>query len=697
MRLEEITNAVTSIKGIGSSIAKTLSKLGIFTVSDLIMHFPRDYDDRSKLVGFRSWQEGKVNTIAIINKVDNVATKRGIIPKFFVEDTSGKAMLFAIGREWLSREFFPNAIVYVNGVFKDNGYGIQSSSFELQLLKQEGTFLDISNIALPQQSILPIYALTQGLLQKNLRKYVKDALATYGKVEDTLPQDIIAKYKLMSKQTALKQLHFPNNIASLTLAQKTLAFEELYDLELAVLKRAFSKKGSNSLQDTSANLEDFANDLCPYQKQFLATLHFDLTRDQKRAIAIMNAQIDRGYKERACYKDSISSQKPYTMSVLLQADVGAGKTLVAFFSCLRIIQWGGQCALMCPTELLAMQHANNADKLLSPLGVKVAFLTGNVKTKTRSVLLNAIKEGAVDFVVGTHALFSDDVHYSDLQLAIIDEQHRFGVLQREAILHKGKNSDFCPHLIMMSATPIPQSLALTVFGDLDIIEIRTMPQGRLPIKTLLTVFGHESNVYAVIKEQLKQGYQAYFVYPRIETDAEKDIKSATESFDYLSKQVFPNTECALLHSQVPDDMQAKILDDFTSGKVKILVATSVVEVGVDVPRATCMVIEHAERFGLAQLHQMRGRVGRSNVQSYCFLIYSPNITQIGKQRLKVMRESTDGFFIAQEDLKLRGPGEILGVMQSGDMKLLVADIKKDQALLSLARKEALAHLKAKNT
>ena len=357
---------------------------------------------------------------------------------------------------------------------------------------------------------------------------------------------------------------------------------------------------------------------------------------------------------------------------------------------------------MAPTEILARQHAENAARLLEPLGIRTAFLTGNVKASGRTQLLKALKAGEIDIVIGTHALFSKQVVYKDLQLAVIDEQHRFGVIQRQSIIDKGRHTEeqpsvsFEPHLLMMSATPIPQTLALTAFGDLDISTIRTMPAGRKPIKTYLVKQGNEQNAYEAVRRELKAGRQAYFVYPAIDSEnITQELKSAEEAFENLSKNVFPEYRCALLHSKIPEEEQLRALQEFRAGKVKILAATTVIEVGVDVPNATCIVIEQADRFGLAQLHQLRGRTGRGAEQSFCFLIYSSKITETGIERMKVMRQNTDGFAIAQYDLKLRGPGEITGTAQAGNLTLGIADIVRDHDILVQARTDAFDYIRTK--
>ena len=456
-------------------------------------------------------------------------------------------------------------------------------------------------------------------------------------------------------------------------------------------------------------------DFSPRQAALLERLPFALTKDQMAAIAQINADIDRGYDERAKLlkaTDNAAARAPWTMQRLLQGDVGSGKTLVAVFACLRAIDWGGQCAVMAPTEILAKQHADTIARLLEPVGVRAAFLSGTISAAARSPLLKALKAGEINILVGTHALFSKTTVYNDLQLVVIDEQHRFGVTQRQSIVEKGRTVagfNAAPHLLMMSATPIPQSLALTVYGDLDVSVIKSLPAGRKPITTYLVAQGHEANAYAAVAKELQKGRQAYFVYPAIgggssglesgsgfdaaslgldNASEEAGLKSASAAFEKLSRSVFPGYKCALLHSKIPEEEQSKILNDFRQNKIQILAATTVVEVGVDVPNATCMVIEQADCFGLAQLHQLRGRVGRGSEQSYCFLIYRNGITQNGIERMKILRQSTDGFYIAEEDLKLRGPGQINGTAQSGALELGIADLARDRDLLMLARLDA---------
>ena len=572
-------------------------------------------------------------------------------------------------------------------------------------------------IRLPDSAVLPVYKLTEGLTQKNIRKAVSNAIFQYAKLlENELPEEIIIKRHLLQKKDAIKAIHNPISLKNAEDARYSLIFEELFNFQSVILERTFKHKGfipqlsidyssessENNRIKNNFDLNEFENNLSPLQKKLIERLPFKLTEDQMFAIFQMNNEIDRGYKERSkILNDNIILKQPFTMSRLLQGDVGSGKTLVSFFVALRVINWKGQCALMAPTEILAKQHAENAANLLSPLGIKIAYLTGNVKQKGRNMLLSELKNGNIDFIIGTHALFSKQIVYNDLQLAIIDEQHRFGVVQRESIIAKGrtvsdKNINLEPHLLMMSATPIPQSLALTVFGDLDISVIKSMPEGRLPVKTHLIKEENEWKAFEAVRSELKRGHQAYFVYPAIDSeDFNTELKSAEIEFQKLKNEIFSEFKCGLIHSKLPQEEQEETLKKFSNNQIQVLLATTVIEVGLDVPSATCIVIEQADRFGLAQLHQLRGRVGRGKLQSYCFLIYSDKITKTGIERMKILYETTDGFIIANNDLKLRGPGEITGTVQAGLLSLGLSDIVRDKEILLKAREDAIIFMQNK--
>lgn len=735
MKIADIKNPVSSLPGAGPATVAHLSNLNIFTVGDLLQFYPRSYEDRTKRIPLKDFSAAKkIHTAAKVIAHEHFGYGKMKTLKIIIQDETAKAALIAFNRPFLEQTLPVNSILCVSGIFEVKYNELQSTRFEATVLKPDGALEEFQNAVLPDSGIIPVYKLTQGLSQKTIAKLISRAISQYAiGIDDELPQELIKKRALLSKKNAVKKIHQPQNMNDAEDARRTLIYEELFLFQSTLLERAFLHTGtfpdadfsavSNTAQTANLNSKLEKTDYSPSQVKLLESLPFSLTPDQISVINQMNREIDRGYKERNALLQRLENRpkenpahetiRPFTMQRLLQGDVGSGKTLVALFAALRVADWGGQTAFMAPTEILARQHAENINRLTENLGIRVAFLTGNVKTAGRKTLLKALKTGNVHILVGTHALFSNNVAYKDLQLAVIDEQHRFGVLQRQAIIEKGKqlfNSVYAsPHVLMMSATPIPQTLALTVFGDLDVSTIRTLPQGRKPVKTYLVSSGHEQNAYNAVRQELEKGHQAYFVYPAIETpdgdfeNAElnapgfsnsENIKSAEAAFKELSSSYFSKYHCALIHSKIPEEQQTRILDDFRYGKIQMLFATTVVEVGVDVPNATCIVIEQADRFGLSQLHQLRGRVGRGDAPGFCFLIYRKNISENGIQRMKILWESTDGFFIAEEDLKLRGPGEITGTVQSGDMKLGIADFSRDSALLLEARKDALSFLKA---
>ncbi len=721
MKVSDIKTPVSSIAGIGPQLTKTLAKVNIFTVGDLLQYYPRDYDDRSHRISLRDRaSNGKVHTVAQVLKHEWFGYGRMKTLKIIITDGTATADLICFNRAFLEKSLLPGTIITVTGQFFVKYGTLQSTAFEA--LKHNEfeetsrlTAAELAAINPKENGIIPVYPLTEGLTQKALIKAITQALQQYALgIENEIPPELIDHYKLLSKEDALRLIHKPANLSQLAQARRSLVFEELFHFQYIIAKRAFKRKGqkwiekseteenkeksSDSPEKAKISSQAFADSLSPLQLDFYNSLPYPLTEDQREVIFEMDEEIDRSYKERERILNQLDRGMPppsspsFTMARLLQGDVGSGKTIVSLFICLRIINWKGQCAFMAPTEILARQHAETAARMLSPLGVRTAFLTGNLRAKGRNPLLKALKEGEVDIVVGTHALFSANVEYKDMQLAIIDEQHRFGVLQRQAIIEKGRITDrgasFEPNLLMMSATPIPQSLALTVFGDLDISSIHTMPAGRKPITTYLVKEGNEMNAYEAVRKELQQGHQAYFVYPAIDSD--ENIKSAERAFAHLRDHIYPQYKCELVHSKIDEEKQVQILHDFRDGAIQVLAATTVIEVGVDVPNATCMVIEGADRFGMAQLHQLRGRVGRGSDQSYCFLIYSKDITESGIERMKALRQSTDGFYIAEQDLKTRGPGELNGTVQAGELGFRIADLSRDMEIMQEARRAALA-------
>ena len=771
MHLSELNNSISSLAGIGAAKQALFARLNIFTISDLLQFYPRDYEDRtqkSTISDSIQNNTGKIHTIAQIVAHDWFGYGRMKTLKLIATDGTGTVELAAFGRAFLEKTHPVGQIVALSAKCEVKFGKYQSTSFELAKIADGGNLAAFEGIAVPNSRVFPIYPLTEGLTSKIVSKTIQAAFNQFSLgLENDLPADIIEKRHLLSKKDALRSIHFPKTISEAIGARNTLVFEELFLFQKTLAERAIAHRGklpkieigSAESEQRQVSIEEFESKLSTRQKNLLARLPFKPTPDQMSVITLMNEDIDRNYgfgrerpvrgktcetgfervSEKLCFEGGdFKGQSPlgegvaknasggwsegetslflrFSMRTLLQGDVGSGKTLVSFFAALRVIDYGGQAALMAPTELLARQHAENAAKMLEAVGVSVAYLTGNIKTKGRDNLLSALKKGEINLVIGTHALFSKNVQYHDLALAIIDEQHRFGVMQRSAILDKGRTSVVAtdkfaqppfrePNLLMMSATPIPQTLALTVFGDLDVRTIHTMPNGRKPVITYLSKAGNEKNAYEAVRKELAAGHQAYFVYPVIEQNLDSSegefgtdsfgkkspLKSAEESFNFLQTQVYPNFKCALIHSKIEGEEQNRILEDFRANKIQVLVATTVVEVGVDVPNATCMVIEQADRFGLAALHQLRGRVGRGSAQSYCFLIYRANITENGIERMKALHETTDGFKIAEEDLRLRGPGEITGTAQSGELAFKIANLARDMKLMQEARHEAFA-------
>ena len=680
MFLRSLSVPVNTISKIDENGASKLARLGIFTIADLLLHYPRDWEDRSGIVPLGEYKKGDVcvPVTVIAREFFGYGPTRGM--KVYIEEDRAdndnkQAVLMCFNltkRRWLEKILTVDSKHMICGSFKLKDGELQSSAFDLGKIDYDKNF----------GRILPVYPLTSGLKQNTLRDLTSKALEKYAcKIENELPDDIIERDNLLSKSAAIKEMHSPSSQEELARAKKTLIYEELFYLEVMVGKRAFERRRQKL---GAGNGEKAAAVLTALQTRLVERLPFELTVGQKDAAAEINRDL--------------RSQVP--MARLLQGDVGSGKTLVSFLAALYAVEpdidvFGlksaqrGQVAIMAPTELLARQHADNAAKILEPLGVNIAFLTGNIKAKGRKELLKNLASGMIDIAVGTHALFSKDAEYKNLTLVVIDEQHRFGVTQRSLIMTKGKS----PDLLMMSATPIPRTLALTVFGDMDVSVIKDKPPGRKPVITHLAKESNETKVYEYIRGELEKGRQVYFVYPLIE-EAGDDIKDAVSMAERLSKKIFPKYKTALIHSKIPEEEKKQTMDDFRKGEINILAATSVVEVGVDVPNATCMVIEHAERFGLSALHQLRGRVGRGSEQSYCFLVYSDEYTEEGKNRLLVMKENTDGFIIAEEDLKMRGPGSFAGTEQSGYLVLGIANPIRDIEELQKARADVFSILES---
>ena len=656
MLLGEATRGVSTLHGVGPALADRLARLGVATLHDLLLFLPRDYEDRSAVVplGLAARQEKAGVDVTVAGTTD-IGWGRSRTLKVLVTDQGGaEASLVCFGRAFLRRVLVPGKRFFVWGSFHTRRGELQCSDFELEPWSESPSLFG---------RILPVYPLTEGLTQAMMRRLVSRAITEVAPtLEPGLPPGIPGASRV-PPQEALRGVHFPRTREEADRCRASLAYEELFYFEVSVLRR------KRALAAVRPRVREKHTEL---RDALVKRLPFTLTADQVTSVSEIEADL----------------WSAVPMARLLQGDVGCGKTLVALLAAMLIIGCREQAAFLAPTELLARQHAENAARLLEPIGVRIAFLSGSVTGEPRSLLLEALKAGEVDLLFGTHALFSEGVAFRDLGLVIVDEQHRFGVLQRQALLRKGSS----PDLLLMTATPIPRTLALTAFGDLDVSSIRTMPEGRRPVITHLAREGNEEKVYRRVREEIERGRQAYFVYPLIEESESLDVKDAETAFRTLRDTVYAGLPMALIHSRVPEEEKESAMARFAAGEVKILVATSVVEVGVDVANATCMVVEHSERFGLSTLHQLRGRVGRGADQSYAFLVYGSKLTPEGVQRLKIMMETTDGFRIAENDMRLRGPGELLGVRQSGFLNFRVADLVLHGPLLFQARDAARAVL-----
>ncbi|MBI9102118.1 MAG: ATP-dependent DNA helicase RecG [Spirochaetales bacterium] len=655
MYLNELARKPDELKGVGPKTSKALAKAGVHSVADLLQYYPRSYEDRQTSVSLSEAEDGKrVNTIITVLGQEYFGWGPKKTLKVWVKDDTGSATLVCYGRNFLADKLRNGTTHRLTGLFQYKFSELQSSSFEFEEVIPGG------EMSRNFGRILPIYSLNAELTQGVLRKALDSAMTGFAQyLEEELPLEVIKNNGLLPLSEAIKNIHFPENPEKMRLAAETLKYRELFYLQLMVGRRAWERRSQT---------RDRANLTGVWVEKLLKNLPFSLTKDQEMVLQEILGDMSGGT----------------SMARLVQGDVGSGKTLIAFLAVLYCRERGQQAAFMAPTEILARQHGENAAKLLEPLGIRLGFLTGNLKDKNRKYLLEALKNGEIDLLIGTHALFTKDVHFPDLGLIIVDEQHRFGVNQRLALKKKGKSPDF----LLMTATPIPRTLAMTAFGDLDVSLIKTMPPGRIPIETHLCRDDREEKVFEWVRREIDAGHQIYFVFPLIEESEKLNLRNAEEGFRLLQEKIFPGIPMTLIHSRIPEEEKRSRMGLFTSGEAKILAATSVVEVGVDVPNATCMVIHNAERFGLSALHQLRGRVGRGKSASYCFLIFGETLSEDGKARLKVMKESTDGFRIAEEDLKIRGPGDLTGKLQSGFLQLKIADITLDTKLLTQAREDA---------
>ncbi len=665
---------VMYIKGVGPKIAYMLNKLGIYTASDLLYYFPRKHIDYSTRTRIRDLEEGMTTTIfGTIKSVEAFTTKSNLgVVKVKIADGSGsinlsffasKSSKFVLER--MKSQFPKGSGIMVSGVVKLNSYDGHLTLDKPTYSIMDDEALALSNLNLAR--IVPIYPLSENLSIKTLRKAINSVLETYSEeIETVLPEFLLKKYNIMEKREALRQIHFPDTKEKLDIARFSLVFEEFFliQLKLALLRE------ENNKNLASIPLEIKKDGLV---MNFINSLPFKLTGAQQRAVNEILADLN--------------STKP--MQRLLQGDVGSGKTVVATIMLLAAIENGYQAAIMAPTEILAQQHYNNMFKWLNPLGIRVELFLGSIGKKRRQISETNLRNGQVDIAVGTHALIQNSVEFANLGAVVIDEQHRFGVKQRLALRKKSQS----PQVLTMTATPIPRTLAITMNGDLDLTIIDELPNGRKPILTYMT--NSRKQIADLIRREVAEGRQAYIVYPLIEESETLSAKAATAEKEKWETEVFPEYKIGLLHGKLKNDEKEDVMAKFKNKEYDILVSTTVVEVGVDVPNATVIVIENAERFGLSQLHQLRGRVGRSDLQSYC-LLSSGTKSQETRARLEIMTQTNDGFVIAEKDLQIRGPGEFLGTRQSGLPDMIIADIVNDSKILEQARSEAISFVKDYN-
>jgi len=655
------------VKGVGPKLAKLFEKKGIRTVEDALYFLPRCYEDRRNLKKISELKTGRKETgfgEILLSGVAFYQNKRKRVFEVVVGDGSGVITLkwFHGNERYLKDRFKKGLRLIFSGEVRWFNYQKEIHHPDLEMV--DG---DIEKDYLNFKRIVPIYSETEGLHQRTLRKLIKNILDGYAdELSSPIPQEIVERQDLIDFSEAFRRVHFPPDGESIEVlncqrsdGHRRIIFDEFFFLELGL---ALKKKGMALETGITFRTEGYLS------QKLLNQLSFKLTHAQDKVWAEIREDLER----------------PHPMNRLIQGDVGSGKTVVALLASLYVVECGYQAAIMAPTEVLAEQHFLNLHRWVEPLGVNVALLTSSIKGSEREDLYDRIRRGDVHLVIGTHAVIQEAVEFNHLGLAIIDEQHKFGVVQRGLLKKKGEN----PDVLVMTATPIPRTLAMTIYGDLDVSVIDEMPPGRMPVETKVFPEPARERVYRIVEEEVRKGRQAFIVYPLVEESEKLDLKDATRMAEHLQKDVFPDFQISLLHGRMKSDEKEAIMMEYKEGKIQILVATTVIEVGIDIPNASVMVVEHAERFGLSQLHQLRGRIGRGRYPSKCILLAQYRSSEEARVRLHAMERTNDGFQIAEEDLALRGPGEFFGVRQSGLPDFRVAHLVRDTPILIEARKEA---------
>jgi len=663
---EVLATPLQYLKGVGPRRAADFARAGLLTVDDLLYRFPMRYEDRSRLQSIASLKPGTSSSLT--GRILSCGLRSTRRPGFKIFDAVVDDGTASIRVSWLNQAFLRDVFAVGQHVVLFGPVEMRGSG-GLQLTNPQYEILDDDDAETVHTGrIVPVYERTGSVTPKMQRRLVYDALQKLPPdLPDLLPDTVRVMLDMPSRYASLVASHFPPADASLTdlnafatPAQHRLIFEEAFLFQTGVAARR--KTAGAERKDIVPTVDD------RIRESARRVLPFKLTSGQKQAL-----------------KEIVDDQqRPQPMNRLLQGDVGAGKTIVALLAALVAMENGLQVAFMAPTEILAEQHFLNISRMLQPSRFRVALLTGATPPAARRQQLAEVEAGSIQLVIGTHALVEGDVRFKHLALVVIDEQHRFGVLQRASLRTKGLH----PDVLVMTATPIPRTLALTLYGDLDVSVIKDVPPGRLPIKTTAKPESRRDDIYAFVRQQLDEGRQAYVIYPLVEESEKVDLKAATAMFDHLSQDVFPHYRLGLLHGKMKSDAKERVMKSFAAGEIQLLVSTTVVEVGVDVPNASVMLVEHAERFGLSQLHQLRGRVGRSLHQSHCFLLYQAPLSEEARERLRAMTETTDGFEIAERDLAQRGPGDFFGTRQAGMPTFRSIDLVRDRAILDRAKVEA---------